>query len=116
MTRLVLFVFILHSILGLAQTSAQNKAAVKRDLAEPISLEHYSQEKGLSQGTGYAIAQFDDYMWFATQDGLNRFDGYDYKMFRAGGKHGLSNSFVQALLADRQGRFLDRYRWRTEFI
>ncbi|CAN5568529.1 hypothetical protein BH09BAC4_BH09BAC4_04030 [soil metagenome] len=105
MTRLVLIVLILHSAFGLAQTPAQHKATVRRDLAEPISLEHYSQEKGLSQGTGYAIAQFDDYIWFATQDGLNRFDGYEYKMFRAGGKQGLSNSFVQALLADRQGRF-----------
>ena len=62
MTRLVLIIFILHSAFGLSQTPAQNNATIRRDLAEPISLEHYSQEKGLSQGTGYAIAQFDDYM------------------------------------------------------
>ncbi|MBD2753410.1 sensor histidine kinase [Spirosoma validum] len=74
-------------------------------LDTPYVLEHFSQERGLSQGTGYDIDQFDDYMWFATQDGLNRFDGYEFKVFRPGGKHSLNNSVVQALLADSKGRF-----------
>ncbi|RCR67204.1 ligand-binding sensor domain-containing protein [Larkinella punicea] len=72
---------------------------------DAILLEHYAQEKGLSQGTGYAIAQYDDFLWFATQDGLNRFDGYAFTVFRPGGQFGLNNSIVQALLPDSHGRF-----------
>ena len=67
--------------------------------------EHYSQETGLSQGTGYAIAQYDDFRWFGTQEGLNRFDGYGFKIFRAEGKNTLNSSFVQALCPDSKGRF-----------
>ena len=67
--------------------------------------EHYSQETGLSQGTGYAIAQHDDFRWFGTQEGLNRFDGYGFKIFRAEGKNTLNSSFVQALCPDSKGRF-----------
>lgn len=66
--------------------------------------EHYNQSSGLSQGTGYAIAQYDDYMWFGTLDGLNRFDGYSFRVFRNEDNLGLNNSFVQALLADSKGR------------
>lgn len=72
---------------------------------KPFLFERYNQESGLSQGTGYAIASYDDFRWFGTQDGLNRFDGYGFKVFRAGGAHALNTSFVQALLADSQGRF-----------
>ncbi|WP_420150446.1 two-component regulator propeller domain-containing protein [Spirosoma sp.] len=71
----------------------------------PYFLEHLSQEKGLSQGTAYAIAQYDGFMWFATQDGLNRFDGYGFNVFRPGGKRSLTNSIVLSLLADSKGRF-----------
>ncbi|GAA4430610.1 hypothetical protein GCM10023091_00080 [Ravibacter arvi] len=68
--------------------------------------EHFSQESGLSQGTVYAISNYDGYMWFGTQDGLNRFDGHVFKTFRAGRSSGnsLNNNWIQTLLADSQGR------------
>jgi ligand-binding sensor domain-containing protein/two-component sensor histidine kinase len=72
--------------------------------SEPYNFENLSQENGLSQGTGYAITQYDNFLWFATQDGLNRYDGYDFKVYRAGKKHALNDNFVQTLLTDSKGR------------
>jgi len=65
-----------------------------------VYFEHYSQNKGLSQGSGYTAVQFDDFMWFGTQDGLNRFDGYDFKVYKSGN---INASFIQTLLNDKKG-------------
>lgn len=50
--------------------------------AQPLLFENYSSEKGLSQNSCYAISQ-DGYgfMWFGTQDGLNRYDGKQFKIY-----------------------------------
>ncbi len=88
---------------------------------ESFYFEHYDQTEGISQGTGYAIAAYDGFMWFATQDGLNRFDGYGFRVFRAGGPTDLHNSYAQALLADSKGKLwvgtsagLNRFNKETE--
>lgn len=71
---------------------------------EPVAFEHYGQEKGLSQGTINDIASYDGFMWFATQDGLNRFDGYGFTVYRTGKSPALNSNLVEALLADSRGR------------
>jgi ligand-binding sensor domain-containing protein len=39
-------------------------------------------DQGLSQGTVNAIAQdAQGFMWFGTEDGLDRFDGYELRHF-----------------------------------
>ena len=44
---------------------------------------HYQVEQGLSYNTVFTILQDSKgFMWFATKDGLNRFDGYNFKIFR----------------------------------
>ncbi|MBK8340585.1 MAG: response regulator [Flavobacteriales bacterium] len=48
-----------------------------------IPLRHISIEDGLSQGmVGSILQDRTGFMWFATKDGLNRYDGYSFKVFR----------------------------------
>ncbi len=58
-------------------------------------------DDGLSQGTINAIAQDQNgFMWFGTDDGLNRYDGYQFEVFRhvAGQDNTLSSGLIRALL------------------
>ena len=51
---------------------------------EHYLVQHYSVEDGLSQKTVMSILQDrQGYMWFGTWDGLNRFDGYNFRVFKA---------------------------------
>ena len=47
-----------------------------------IRFHHLSQDDGLSQGTINCIFQDSrGFMWFGTQDGLNRYDGYTVNVY-----------------------------------
>jgi ligand-binding sensor domain-containing protein/AraC-like DNA-binding protein len=44
---------------------------------------HYQVEQGLSYNSVFGTLQDSKgFMWFATKDGLNRFDGYNFKIFK----------------------------------
>ena len=46
---------------------------------QSLHFQSYSSAQGLSQNSIYSIAQTNDgFMWFGTQDGLNRFDGKSF--------------------------------------
>ena len=46
------------------------------------SFQNFSKKDGLSQASVFAIAQDSSgFMWFGTRDGLNRFDGYQFKAY-----------------------------------
>jgi len=48
-----------------------------------IKFEHLGLEHGLSQSTVYCILQDrQGFMWFGTQGGLNKFDGYNFTAYR----------------------------------
>lgn len=65
-----------------------------------------SLSEGLSQSSVFAIVQDDDgFMWFGTQDGLNQYDGYRFKVYkkRAFDATSLTHSHIRALLKDKTG-------------
>lgn len=69
--------------------------------------ETISTSDGLSQGYIYDILQDKDgFMWFATKDGLNRYDGYTVKTYTYDSydPHSISNNTIYHLLEDSQGR------------
>ena len=72
-----------------------------------LPFQHLSIEDGLSQGMVNAIVQ-DRYgfMWFGTKDGLNRYDGYTFTVFRQDPEDSttLRNNYIHALFEDAQGR------------
>jgi PAS domain S-box-containing protein len=79
---------------------------------------------GLSQTRVSNIVQDDKgFIWFGTQDGLNRFDGYSCKVFRHDPQNpdSLSGAYIRELFKDRSGfiwvasdQFLDRLDPTTE--
>lgn len=67
---------------------------------------HWSIRDGLSQGVINSIAQDDQsLMWFATEDGLNRFNGYSFKVFRYDPdiKTSIADNFIQSVFKDSKG-------------
>ena len=72
---------------------------------EHYVIQHYSIKDGLSQNTVMAILQDQQgFMWFGTWDGLNRFDGYDFKVFKAmsDGKEAQVNNRVDWIYEDEE--------------
>lgn len=50
---------------------------------KPIRFDHLSLEQGLSQSAVLCIFQDKrGFMWFGTEDGLNRYDGYGFTVYR----------------------------------
>lgn len=46
--------------------------------------QHLGIENGLSQNQVTSICQdYKGFMWFGTRDGLNRYDGYTFKVYKA---------------------------------
>jgi signal transduction histidine kinase/ligand-binding sensor domain-containing protein len=69
-------------------------------------IDHYGTEKGLSQGSVLAMLKDSrGMMWFGTQDGLNRWDGESFTVFRPSQKK--SNSIdgieIKKIIEDENG-------------
>ncbi|MFD2574620.1 ATP-binding protein [Spirosoma soli] len=62
---------------------------------------------GLSQGMIFGVAQDQKgFVWVATKDGLNRYDGHNFTVFTHNpyNKYSLSDNACSALMIDRRGR------------
>lgn len=72
-----------------------------------VRFRRLDQAEGLSQSSVLALAQDrHGFVWMGTQDGLNRFDGFDIRVFRPqrGRADALSNNWVGALALDHEGQ------------
>jgi two-component system sensor histidine kinase ChiS len=71
-----------------------------------ITFDHISVEQGLSQVTVNCMLQDrKGFMWFGTEDGLNRYDGYSFKVYRHDTEDhkSLGSSTIKALHEDSTG-------------
>ncbi len=77
-------------------------------LGENLRFENYSLEEGLSQSSVFSSVQDrQGFMWFATEDGLNRFDGYEFTIYRHDPDlpGSISDNWINVLFIDTDGRF-----------
>ncbi|MFT4018308.1 MAG: two-component regulator propeller domain-containing protein [Agriterribacter sp.] len=71
--------------------------------AQGYYFRHYQVEDGLSHNTVFcALQDHKGFMWFGTKDGLNRYDGNNFKTFRHAENDSVSigNNFVHQLFED----------------
>jgi ligand-binding sensor domain-containing protein/signal transduction histidine kinase len=101
-----------------------HKAALRLVDGYDLRFSRLSEGSGLSQSRVSATVQDDlGFLWFGTQYGLNRFDGYKFKVFKhePGQPRSLSGVYVRSLFKDHLGtlwvscdRSLDRFDPITE--
>ena len=74
--------------------------------SQPFNFKHLEVADGLSNNSVYAILKDKDgFMWFGTNAGLNRFDGYTFKVFRHlhDDKHSLPDNYVKEIIESPNG-------------
>ena len=80
--------------------------ALATDAQRSCFFTHYSSEDGLSQNTVMSILQdHKGNLWFSTWDGINRFNGYSFKTYKArqGSFISLTNNRVDRMYEDPSG-------------
>lgn len=95
MKKLSISVYILFSVLSVQAENAK------------LTFDNYTTNPGLSSSHVYAITQDKfGFMWFGTDEGLNRYDGTNFKHYRHGRNtnNGLNSSWINALYAARDGK------------
>ena len=71
-----------------------------------LKFTHIGTEAGLSQNNVTCILRDKQgFMWFGTRDGLNRYDGYDFDVYKnePADSLSLSSNFVTSIIVDRKG-------------
>jgi signal transduction histidine kinase/ligand-binding sensor domain-containing protein/CheY-like chemotaxis protein/AraC-like DNA-binding protein len=75
--------------------------------AQTPQFERLGAAEGLSQGMIYDLLQDrNGFLWFATKDGLNRYDGYAFQVFQNNpfNPFSITDNEIQSLLEDHLGR------------
>lgn len=94
----LLFIFIL---LFKGRIGLQSKSPV-------YHIEYLTIDDGLSQSSVNCIIQDSmGFLWFGTQDGLNRYDGYEFKIFKnlPFDSNSLSQNWIQTMIESEPGVF-----------
>ncbi|MDB5013812.1 MAG: hypothetical protein JWQ25_2014, partial [Daejeonella sp.] len=72
----------------------------------PVKFTHLKNTDGLSQSTVNSIIKDKiGFMWFGTEDGLNRYDGYKFKVYRNNPNDptSIKSNFIQSIYEDKLG-------------
>lgn len=88
-TLFLFVIFMFTALLGYGQNS--------------IYFDHITLEDGLSQGDINDIHQDKKgFMWFGTHDGLNKFDGYNFEVYKpeTKNKHSINSNLIYAVTSD----------------
>lgn len=87
--------------MAVATAHAADRAGLER-----VRFQRFGVDDGLSQASVRAITQDSQgFIWLGTQDGLNRYDGYEFRVLRRGtdDPHSLPDNHVQALAPGADG-------------
>lgn len=77
--------------------------------SQEFKFSHITSEQGLSMGVVNCVLQDSrGFMWFGTQDGLNKYDGYNITVFKNNqlDSNSLSNNFINALYETKNGELI----------
>jgi PAS domain S-box-containing protein len=99
-------VIVLTLLLSLTAQASAAPVSVTHTPGSVVRFRHLTQEDGLSQNAGLAFWQDKNgFMWIGTQDGLNRYDGQTFTVFKNDPDNpaSLSNNSINALAEDRDG-------------
>jgi len=80
----------------------QNKISAQN----PLYFQHLTTDNGLSQNDVNDIHQDNQgFMWFATHDGLNKYDGYDFTVYNpeSNNPKSINSNLIFAIKADNDG-------------
>jgi ligand-binding sensor domain-containing protein len=69
--------------------------------AQAQYVQHFGEREGLSSRmVQHALRTSDGYLWVATYNGLNRFNGYEFLHFNKTNTHKLTSNFITCILED----------------
>ena len=81
-------------------------ALAETDTSHPMRFGHLTLDDGLSQSNVLSVLQDSDgWMWFGTENGLNSYDGYEFRHFKRerGNSSALSNDFIFDVVEGKDG-------------
>lgn len=95
----------LYSLCLLLLIFALNSSKMDAQVTD-LSFEHILSDKGLSQNTIHSVIQDrEGFIWFATEDGLDKYDGYNFTVYKNDihDKNSISDNFIWTIFEDKSG-------------
>ena len=96
---------------------------LRANVKYPQRFEHVTTDDGLSHNTVFtALQDKNGFLWFGTSSGLNRYDGYSFRIFNFNPEdsNSLSSNYVRSLIEDSNGNLwigtdkgLNRFNTKT---
>ena len=97
-----------NCVVNCQNSEQQNTSASSINFLPSLQFQHFSTEHGLSNisiGEQAILRDKQGFLWVSTQDGLNRYDGYQFKHYfhDPENSNSVSNSIISALYESQDG-------------